>query len=283
MSEGVAKLLKVASDHPSRWPSRVRKDAQASADAMITLASAEGEVSDIRSRTAERLARQEVRRQGNIENIVLHTAGLIQDRNIKASDPDPAEDWVAAFFEECKDVSDEDMRVLWARLLAGEIQTPGSFSLKSLATLRVISKHHAELFQVLANFLAQLGEKFMFPYVQNTTEEVLSREAGINYDQFLELEEFGLLHAGDIHVTATHQKPLELLWDGKRYKIEPNGHAPLASYDGLCVRPLTMVGTELYSLCSPTPNLEYFEILKRSIEQDGSRGATITELEPESR
>ena len=45
------------------------------------------------------------------------------------------------------------MQELWARILAGEIKQPNSFSLRTLETLKNISKEEAELYVKVSKFL----------------------------------------------------------------------------------------------------------------------------------
>jgi hypothetical protein len=53
-------------------------------------------------------------------------------------------DWFVRFYEEAGNVSDEMMQDLWAKTLAGEVNKPGSFSLRTLDTLKNMSQEEAE-------------------------------------------------------------------------------------------------------------------------------------------
>lgn len=48
---------------------------------------------------------------------------------------------------------DDERRAWWARLLAGEIETPGSFSLRTLAAIDVLSAEEARLFTRLSPYV----------------------------------------------------------------------------------------------------------------------------------
>ena len=67
-------------------------------------------------------------------------------------------DWAVKFFEMCKDVGNEDMQSVWAKILAGETAQPGSFSLRTLALVKTIRKVEAELFTKLCSFVLQFPE-----------------------------------------------------------------------------------------------------------------------------
>ena len=55
-------------------------------------------------------------------------------------------DWYTRYYEDCGNVSDEDLQAVWAKILAGEIRCPGSYSLRTLEYLRNLTKEEAMLF-----------------------------------------------------------------------------------------------------------------------------------------
>lgn len=61
-------------------------------------------------------------------------------------------DWFVRFFEDAGNISDEKMQELWAKVLAGEIKQPGSFSLRTLDVLRNLSSEEAETLQTLGSY-----------------------------------------------------------------------------------------------------------------------------------
>lgn len=66
-------------------------------------------------------------------------------------------DWFVRFFEDAGNISDEEIQELWAKVLAGEIKQPGSFSLRTLDVLKNLSKSEAEIIQVLASYAIRMG------------------------------------------------------------------------------------------------------------------------------
>ncbi len=112
-----------------------RREAQADAEAKVVLAKADAEAKEIGFRVSERLSYLEARRQRNIEAI---TAGALREWPADISDEPVKEDWVAQFFNLAQDVGDEQMQGLWARLLAGEVAHPGSYSPMTLSVVRCL-------------------------------------------------------------------------------------------------------------------------------------------------
>lgn len=60
-------------------------------------------------------------------------------------------DWFVRFFEACSNISNEQMQKLWARVLRGEVDCPGSFSLRTIETLNRITYNEAIAFLEISN------------------------------------------------------------------------------------------------------------------------------------
>ena len=55
-------------------------------------------------------------------------------------------DWAAHFFDSAKDCCDEEVQLLWSKILAGEIKEPGKYYKRTLANLKQMERHEAEWF-----------------------------------------------------------------------------------------------------------------------------------------
>ena len=62
-------------------------------------------------------------------------------------DPELEEDWLNCFEDYAENASSERLQTLWARVLAGEIRQPRSFSLATLRFLAEVDQEIAELFE----------------------------------------------------------------------------------------------------------------------------------------
>ena len=87
---------------------------------------------------------QEVRRLSNTMAVVETAQRIVGDTQVPDQEPD--HDWVARFFNHIQDVSSEDTQLLWARVLAGEVERPGTTSLRTLDILRNLDRKTAESF-----------------------------------------------------------------------------------------------------------------------------------------
>ena len=95
--------------------------------------------------------RQALRQYGNLAEAVsmaLDEAESIPDERVSDDPVDP--DWFAAWREGAQRVSNEEMRVFWARILAGETKQPDSYSLHTIEVLRRLSRADAKLIEEVA-------------------------------------------------------------------------------------------------------------------------------------
>lgn len=87
---------------------------------------------------------REQTRLSNVGATVGHAAAMLEDKPV--SDAEIDHDWTARFFNDVQDVSSEEMHELWGRILAGEVENPGSTSLRTLGVLRNLDQATAKLF-----------------------------------------------------------------------------------------------------------------------------------------
>ena len=109
---------------------RLIADAQADARQSLNVApsSIQGEI-NVRNEIQARLFFQEEKRQGNIESVVGMAAKEIGEKEVQDHEID--HDWTARFFADVQDVSSEKMQQIWAKILAGEVKTPGGTFIQS--------------------------------------------------------------------------------------------------------------------------------------------------------
>lgn len=105
------------------------------------------------------------------------------------------EDWLTEFTEIAAKKSNEEIRAILGRILAGEIAKPGSFSPATLQVLTTLSQSTARKFQLLSGM--SIADKQNFTYV--VTAPYLDfiqkglEELGVTYSDLLSLQSAGLL------------------------------------------------------------------------------------------
>lgn len=115
-------------------PHQIRRIARAQADAEKTHTKAQIEISNLQRRAVRRWIAEEGRKQQNMEAILQKALPEVKE---DATPEKINEDWLTNFFDKGRLISDEQMQVLWGRILAGESNTPGHFPRKQLVWWRI--------------------------------------------------------------------------------------------------------------------------------------------------
>lgn len=251
-------------------PRKIRKEAEAQAYAIKVLenakATAGAETMMIEADTAERIGQRmlakELRRQNNIDTVVEAAAAELKGKQV--SDESVDEDWATRFFGIVQDVSREEMKVLWSKILAKEIERPSSFSMRTLDTLRTLSAKEAELFQKVAPYILHQNDYFIY----NDTD-VLAKY-NIHYTDLAQLTECGLLQAGTFVSKNYYSKPdtdsTSGIITGKNVVLMklPRGSKNVS----IPVIVLSKTGSELFSLLEPESNIEYIKDLSQHVKRE---------------
>ena len=123
-------------------PYQIRRIAKAEVEASLIRAEGEIQITDLHRRAMHRFIKEEAKKQDNIETITSQALPLLED----ASDPDAIEDdWVTNFFDKCRIISDHEMQTLWAGVLSGEANAPGTYSKRTVNFLSDLDKSDAML------------------------------------------------------------------------------------------------------------------------------------------
>lgn len=129
----------------------------------------------IETRALVSLAHAQERKQRNVAQV---TAGAIPLLSADAKPQDADEDWPAFLFERAKLVSDAEMQSLWSRILAGEVNSPGAFSRRTLQVVAALEKRDAHLVTALWGFVWTMGSE-RIPVVNDVLAKIY-RDVGIN-------------------------------------------------------------------------------------------------------
>ena len=140
-------------------------------------------------RAGTRLVLQETIKQHNIESVIDNAYEMLEKEDVCSEEP-VDQGWINRFFDSVATVSDEDLQKLWGKVLAGEVKQPKSYSLRTLETLKNLSKYEAELFEKASTLVTTMqGNLFL------TSETDILRRYEISYDDILCLDECGLINS----------------------------------------------------------------------------------------
>ena len=226
---------------------------------------------DFVKRTQGRIAFQELQKQNNIECVVANAYSILE--NTTSCSQEPVEQgWINVFFDSVSNVSDEDLQNLWGKILAGEILQPKTYSLRTLETLKNLSRDEAELFQKIAPYVTNLsGNLFL------TSESEILRKYGVYYDHILSLDECGLINSDGM----VSYNPKLCISDSmaifnKSKLLLIKGLEPKPTQISIGIFGLTRAGKELYSILDCQSNESYLCDFAEDIEKNNKGNVSIT-------
>ena len=126
---------------------------------------------------------------------------------LPASNDSTAHDWFDVYKREATDRSQGDLREAFVRILAGEIQRPGTFSVRTLRVLGMLDQGTASLFRKAVSVSVRLEVPFMdgrlsghvrdvrIPALGGSLEQNCLAEHGFDYRALTALTEAELLHS----------------------------------------------------------------------------------------
>lgn len=178
----------------------------------------------------------------------------------KEKEPDSDElnsDWINRFRDHAEQASTEELRSLWARILAGEARRPGRFS---AATLRFIGE--------LDQLQAERCERISRCALGNTIFTTERFNSGLLFEDGLALQAQGLLAGVDSMLSYQVQlnvngistlayKDWGLILSGK-----PNTKIAFESWT------VTQVGSEVFSLLKPPDERKNLIELEKTVPKD---------------
>jgi hypothetical protein len=228
-------------------PYQIRRVAKAEAEVAILKAQTEIKITDLHRRAMHRFIEEEADRQENMESITGKAIPLLTDE----SDAETIEDdWVTNFFDKSRIVSDNEMQELWARVLAGEANAPGTYSKRAVNFLGDLDKSDTISFAKLCGFALTMGN--IVPLIFDPEDDIYNAN-GIDFETLSHLDSIGLLQfnawAGFKRTSLPARSVVHYF--GQPLQIEfSNTHNDNQLELGKVL--LTKVGQELAAICGST-------------------------------
>ena len=237
-------------------------------------------------RASNTFARQILREQLNREKVLGMTAGILKEKEYDNSADQQAgsetetpisEDWFNIFEKETSQKSSEDMQCRFAQVLAGEIEKPGSHSIKSVKALGNMDQETAELFQRLCSMSVVSGN-FINKNVYDI--RVLSmygdpgqndlQKYGLSFRQINMLIEYDLV-APNFDTQYSYKSCIldkeknaanPFRHQGRYWILEPTPEQPEKREFMLAGVQLSSVGIQLFHIVDQIPTQQYTNDLK---------------------
>ncbi len=236
-------------------PYHIVRVAKAEAEAEQIRTESQIQISDLHRRAMHRFLEEEAKKQSNIESITQQAIPLLD----KDSSPEQVDnDWITNFFDKCRIISDEEMQRLWSGMLAGEANSPGAFSRRTVNLLSDLDKADAELFTRLCGF-AWMSVNAV-PLVFDVQDEIYNRY-GINFVSLSHLESLGLIQFDNLSgfQRLGLPKKFHVFYYGKTVELTMPKEADNNFDLGKVL--LTKAGRELAPICSSQPIEGFFDFV----------------------
>lgn len=237
-------------------PYQIKRIAKAEAEASVIKAQAEIQITELHRRAMHRFIEEEAQKQKNIEDITNQAIPLLAERTDAEKMND---DWVTNFFDKSRIVSDKEMQGLWAHVLAGEANAPGTYSKRTVNYLGDLDKVDADLFTKLCGFGWMVGS--VVPLIFDVQAKIYE-EHGITFNALSHLESIGLIQFN--HLSGFRRlklpKKFYVLYYGQPLLLEMSKDEGNELEIGHVL--LTKVGQELAPICGSKQVNGFVEFVK---------------------
>lgn len=245
-------------------PTRIIRKAKADAKTEEILELNKLNIDDLKKRAVNRLMNEEAIKQDNIERIIEKTIPQIKD-DAKAENID--NDWIAHFFEKSRVVSNNEMQILWGKILAGEANQPGSFSRLTLNIIYELEKKDADMFTSIASCTFNIGEPVIIIFFEENTFDVYEKH-NINFLNLNHLETLGLIKLDSLVGFQKRRVPQNFIisYFGFPLMLEIQNGANHLSLGNVL---LTQAGQQLISICGAMPNGSLKNVAEEKWKKEG--------------
>ena len=217
-----------------------------------------------------------LREQFNLEKVLDFTKDILKSKEYNNSehqqvDSQTAEtispDWFNIFEKEASQKSTEDMQRRFAQVLAGEIEKPGSHSIKAVKALGDMDQTTADLFQKLCSVCVVLGFPFekhiidiRVPAIGGNPGQNSLSKYGLSFDNLNILNEYGLIISDYNSYRDYVRLPFHL--QGQYWVLKPSPERTESNEFRVNGVALSNVGRELFHIIEQVPVPQYTQDLK---------------------
>ncbi len=223
----------------------------------------------IEHRAINRLISTEVSKQVNIESTLAKAYKAIDFQKELPKGRQIEDDWLQKWVLGAENVSNDEMQVIWGKVLAGEFESPGSINLRSLHLLKNISNEEARIFHKLTplfwDYLSNDGDGSMTPFIFRPIRIPIEKDHGLDPVIISVLRECGIIRDSmrmTIDLKEFRGKSWQLIGGNTVVRISFSHQAS----GSLVFTNLTKFGRDLLNVASTIDSpLEYLKDLKAAL------------------
>lgn len=177
------------------------------------------------------------------------------------------DDWLCFFFDKAKDVSKDDMKMVWSKLLAKKVENPNSVSKQLIHILSIIDSEEANAFMRLANFCINIGKREHVIITYKYFEKIYEAN-GLTQEDIMKLMDVGLIQCSDAGYSVTLEEFEKITYLDRNINV---GEKRVLYMGNVA---LSKAGEELISIIVEKKRIEIFEknlfkiFFRLNIEED---------------
>ncbi|MEF2176053.1 MAG: DUF2806 domain-containing protein [Candidatus Absconditabacteria bacterium] len=203
-----------------------------------------------------------IREYSNLGSVLVQAQPLLNSDSNKIENDN---DLFYGLLEHAKNISNSEMQQLIAKIIAGEYNNPGSYSMSTLHSIKMLGKEELELFERISSLVINYDSipKIIFTLPENAKD--FMGELKIDFGSLQILQNLGLFLPNDM--TSSLANPLKqifaLQYFEKKILFKPT-HENNFSVKMPEFYALSITGKQIIKHLNPKYNERYFSWLKEN-------------------
>jgi len=220
--------------------------------------------------TSNNIIANELRKEINIAKSLLIAEETLSSDNSEPVNEKIEEDWLFRWRDNAGATSSEKLQELWGRILAGEIKSPGKYSLRTLEFIKNISQREAIEIQKLFEFEFNNG---IVKHQPQKPYEIDNLAKELNFGFLIKMQSLGLITGVEVMGAQMSLNTMMkdvfsyyIKYDSKVLIIFNKDKSRILQINATMFTPL---GLELRSLCKININKTYLKYIIDGIKSQG--------------
>ncbi|ROR99702.1 DUF2806 domain-containing protein [Raoultella terrigena] len=232
-------------------------------------------IENITQTISTQLVANEIQKEVNIAKSLLIAEDILKNDKSEPSQENIEDDWLLRWRDSASTSSSEKLQELWGRVLAGELKTPGTYSLRTVDFIKNLTQKEAEKIQKLFTFLLfnRVIKKELL--ADGFEDEYLDEELKFNF--LSEMQSLGILAGAESMGLATNFESarddmflVHYVYNEKVMYVRHDDPKKILSFNVLI---LTSLGRELRTLCPAIIDSHYLDYVIDIIKKQDFRVA----------
>ena len=208
-------------------------------------------IENLTKEVSTQLIAREIQKEVNIAKSILIAEDVLLSDQTQPNDENIEDDWLLRWRDSAALSSSEKLQDLWGRILAGEIKSPGTYSLRTVDFIKNLTQKEANDIQKLFSFVLFgriIKEKGMLDDFGN---EHIDKELSFSF--LSNMQALGVIAGAESMGLSTEFKSnskdffsIHYVYNEKVMHVKHDNPTKLLEFNVLILTPL---GHELHSLC----------------------------------